>query len=289
MNVIIPEFQLHEKTKIGKVVLKVANLEKMTAFYTQVIGLSLIEKNQQTAKLGTSQQTLLELIKIENPLPLTRRTGLFHVAFLLPTRKDLGNSLIHYLQSNAPIDGASDHGYSEALYLTDPEGNGIEVYRDKPKSEWDIREDGEIVGITEEMDAEGVVAAADRQQTNFPQETIVGHVHLKVADLDQTETFYTQTLGLSLKSNFGNQAKFFAAGEYHHHIGSNTWMGRGVSSMQANDLGLAYYTFVVPTKEAFDDLISHLEHEAVAFTLETSSRLALIDPNGIQLKITYPS
>ena len=289
MNVIIPEFQLHEKTKIGKVVLKVANLEKMTAFYTQVIGLSLIEKNQQTAKLGTSQQTLLELIKIENPLPLTRRTGLFHVAFLLPTRKDLGNSLIHYLQSNAPIDGASDHGYSEALYLTDPEGNGIEVYRDKPKSEWDIREDGEIVGITEEMDAEGVVAAADRQQTNFPQETIVGHVQLKVADLDQTETFYTQTLGLSLKSNFGNQAKFFAAGEYHHHIGSNTWMGRGVSSMQANDLGLAYYTFVVPTKEAFDDLISHLEHEAVAFTLETSSRLALIDPNGIQLKITYPS
>jgi catechol 2,3-dioxygenase len=289
MNVIIPEFQLHEKTKIGKVVLKVANLEKMTAFYTQVIGLSLIEKNQQTAKLGTSQQTLLELIKIENPLPLTRRTGLFHVAFLLPTRKDLGNSLIHYLQSNAPIDGASDHGYSEALYLTDPEGNGIEVYRDKPKSEWDIREDGEIVGITEEMDAEGVVAAADRQQTNFPQETIVGHVHLKVADLDQTETFYTQTLGLSLKSNFGNQAKFFAAGEYHHHIGSNTWMGRGVSPMQANDLGLAYYTFVVPTKEAFDDLISHLEHEAVAFTLETSSRLALIDPNGIQLKITYLS
>lgn len=287
MTVIIPEFQLHKQTHIGKVVLKVANLEKMIVFYTQVIGLSLIEKNHQTAKLGTSQQTLLELIKIENPLPLTRRTGLFHVAFLLPTRKDLGNSLIHYLQSDAPIDGASDHGYSEALYLTDPEGNGIEVYRDKPKAEWDVREDGEIVGITEEMDAEGVVAAADRQQKSFPIGTVVGHVHLKVADLAQTETFYTQVVGLSLKNNFGNQAKFFAAGDYHHHIGSNTWMGNGVSPMAVNDLGLAYYTFVLPDKEAFGALITHLEEESVSFTLETSRRLALLDPNGIQVKMEY--
>lgn len=287
MTVIIPEFQLHEQTQIGKVVLKVANLEKMIAFYTQVIGLSLIEKNQQTARLGTTEKILLELIKVENPLPLTRKTGLFHVAFLLPTRKDLGNTLIHYLQSNAPIDGASDHGYSEALYLTDPEGNGIEVYRDKPKSEWDIREDGEIVGITKEMDAEGVVAAADSQQSTFPTGTIVGHVHLKVADLAQTETFYTQVVGLSLKNNFGNQAKFFAAGDYHHHIGSNTWMGKGVPPMADNDLGLAYYTFVLPDKEAFESLLTHLEKKNVSFTLESSRRLALLDPNGIQVKMEY--
>lgn len=287
MTVIIPEFQLHEQTQIGKVVLKVANLEKMIAFYTQVIGLSLIEKKQQTARLGTAEKILLELIKVENPLPLTRKTGLFHVAFLLPTRKDLGNTLIHYLQSNAPIDGASDHGYSEALYLTDPEGNGIEVYRDKPKSEWDIREDGEIVGITKEMDAEGVVSAADSQQSSFPTGTIVGHVHLKVADLAQTETFYTQVVGLSLKNNFGNQAKFFAAGDYHHHIGSNTWMGKGVTPMADNDLGLAYYTFVLPDKEAFESLLTHLEKENVSFTLESSRRLALLDPNGIQVKMEY--
>ena len=287
MTVIIPEFQLHEQTQIGKVVLKVANLEKMIAFYTQVIGLSLIEKNQQTARLGTTEKILLELIKVENPLPLTRKTGLFHVAFLLPTRKDLGNTLIHYLQSNAPIDGASDHGYSEALYLTDPEGNGIEVYCDKPKSEWDIREDGEIVGITKEMDAEGVVAAADSQQSSFPTGTIVGHVHLKVADLAQTETFYTQVVGLSLKNNFGNQAKFFAAGDYHHHIGSNTWMGKGVPPMADNDLGLAYYTFVLPDKEAFESLLTHLEKKNVSFTLESSRRLALLDPNGIQVKMEY--
>lgn len=287
MTVIIPEFQLHEQTQIGKVVLKVANLEKMIAFYTQVIGLSLIEKNQQTARLGTTEKILLELIKVENPLPLTRKTGLFHVAFLLPTRKDLGNTLIHYLQSNAPIDGASDHGYSEALYLTDPEGNGIEVYRDKPKSEWDIREDGEIVGITKEMDAEGVVAAADSQQSSFPTGTIVGHVHLKVADLAQTETFYTQVVGLSLKNNFGNQAKFFAAGDYHHHIGSNTWMGKGVPPMADNDLGLAYYTFVLPDKEAFESLLTHLEKKNVSFTLESSRRLALLDSNGIQVKMEY--
>jgi catechol 2,3-dioxygenase len=288
MTVNIPEFQLSPETQIGKVVLKVASLEEMIAFYTDIIGFSLLEKQYNLAILGTDKRILLELIQVEKPLPRTRKTGLFHMAILLPSRKDLGNALVHYLKSNAPIDGASDHGYSEALYLTDPEGNGIEVYRDKPMTEWDIREDGEIVGVTEEMDADGVLAAATQQQTSFPEDTIIGHVHLKVADLAQTERFYTEIVGLSLKNNFGKEAKFFAVGSYHHQIGSNTWLGKGVPAMEANDLGLAYYTFLLPNQEAYKKFTLHLAKLGL-YEPKGNTPLSLVDPNGILVKFEYKS
>ncbi|KPG69588.1 VOC family protein [Enterococcus sp. RIT-PI-f] len=286
MNTITPTFQINATTHIGKVALKVANLEKMRDFYAEIIGLTVLHQSADQVDLGTTNNVLLTLQKVSDPLPLTRKTGLFHVAFLLPTRKDLGNTLIHYIETKAPIDGASDHGYSEALYLTDPEGNGIEVYRDKPRSEWDIREDGEIVGITIEMDAQGVVDAADRKQSHFPEDTIVGHVHLKVADLQKTEDFYTQVLGLNLTSNFGAQAKFFAAGDYHHHIGSNIWMGQHTPAMEANDLGLAYYSFVVPDQAALSRLKAHLDEVGAAYKVATDKQISFFDPNGILIKIT---
>lgn len=243
MNPTTTAFKIDAGTKIGHVALKVANLAKMTTFYQEVIGLSLLASNEQESVLGVGQTTLLRLRKITEPLPLTRRTGLYHVAFLLPTRRDLGNALFHYLQVEAPLVGASDHGYSEALYLTDPEDNGIEVYHDKERSQWDIRADGEIVGVTEPMDAEGVLGAADRNWTGFVPETTVGHVHLKVADLIASDTFYTEIMGLTLTSNFGSQAKFFAAGDYHHHLGANNWLGANVPPMEEHDLGLDYYTY----------------------------------------------
>ena len=151
-------------------------------------------------------------------------------------------------------------------------------------SEWDIRADGEIVGVTIEMDAQGVLGAADRSQTTFPAGTTVGHVHLKVADLAKTEEFYTEVLGMRLTSDFGSQAKFFAAGSYHHHIGSNIWMGRNVPAMEEQDLGLAYFTIVLPAL-AFSTLRSHLKARGVSYELETDSRLHLTDPNGINLII----
>ncbi|MGX7328936.1 VOC family protein [Enterococcus bulliens] len=279
-------FQLSEHARIGMVVLKVANLESMTKFYQQVIGLTVLEETATSVDLGTkTNKTLLRLEQIVDPLPLTKRTGLFHVAFLVPSRAALGEALQHYLTIKAPIDGASDHGYSEALYLTDPEGNGIEVYHDKPKEVWDIKENGEIHGITIEMDAQGVLDAATKEWSGFDEETIVGHVHLKVADLEQTEAFYTDQLGLTLKSNFGTQAKFFAAGPYHHHLGSNIWMGKHVPAMQENDLGLHYFIFVLPTKKEMQNLEDHLQKTNVPYQKDYKGRLSLIDPNGIMLKI----
>ncbi|WP_367378491.1 VOC family protein [Enterococcus gilvus] len=283
MTVIIPTFQISAAAHIGRVALKVANLEKMTRFYQEVIGLQVLSQNASQSTLGVGDMVLLELHKVQAPLPVTPKTGLYHVAFLLPSRKDLGNALRHYLQVDAPLIGASDHGYSEALYLNDPEGNGIEVYHDKPQSEWDIRADGEIVGVTLEMDAEAVIAAGDATWYGFPLGTTVGHVHLKVADLMQTEQFYTEVLGLSLKNNFGNQAKFFATGDYHHHIGSNVWLGKNVPAMTENDLGLDYFSFTVSNQAELDRLENHWKTQ-IDYTKDESGSLWVVDPNGITLK-----
>lgn len=286
MTVIIPAFQLNLATQPGTVVLKVADLIAQTRFYQKVIGLEVYEQGLTHSVLGAQQDhiPLLILQRIASPLPLTRKTGLYHMAFLLPSRKDLGNALLHYLRIQAPLIGASDHGYSEALYLIDPEGNGIEIYHDKPRSFWDIRPDGEIPGITAEMDAQGVVAAADDEWHGFPQATRIGHVHLKVADLTATEEFYTDIMGFSLKTNFGNSAKFFASGDYHHHLGTNIWNGRNLPAMDKNDLGLAYYSFFAPNDQELVRIRENLEKGSQNFMILSNGSLALTDPNGINVR-----
>lgn len=282
-------FSIHPEAHPGKVALKVADLNKLVKYY-QEIGLTLLDQNGKNAVLGSeeSEVPLLELIKVENPLPKTRQTGLFHVAFLLPSRKDLGNTLYALLQKKIPIIGASDHGYSEAIYLQDPEGNGIEIYRDKPRSEWDIRENGRIAGITIQMDAEGVMEARDEQATGrFPKGMTVGHVHLSVAHLTKTEGFYTQILGLEVKDYFGEEALFFAAGEYHHHIGANIWQSKEASEMKEADLGLAYFTLQVPDEESFTQIQGNVREAEIRPIEETDQFIRIKDPNGIVIKIEY--
>ncbi|EUJ33406.1 bleomycin resistance protein [Listeria floridensis FSL S10-1187] len=285
-------FTIASTLKLGKVVLKVMNLEAMTQFYQEIIGLDLLEQTEGVSVLGIKADgtVLLELRRsVAMTVQTGRKTGLYHTAFLVPERSDLGNALLHYIKKQAPIIGASDHGYSEALYLNDPEGNGIEVYRDKPSEVWDVRADGRIEGITIEMDADGVVAAADEREnwSGFPSGTSIGHVHLKVADLNQTEQFYTKMLGLSLKTVFPNQAIFLAAGGYHHHIGANVWSGTGIPPMNENDIGLDYYSFILPEQTEFDRLKNHLETNEIDFLASEADTIELLDPNGIKIKITY--
>ena len=279
-----PAFALADTTQIGTVALKVADLAKMSQFYQAIIGLHLIKETDTTAILGVGQRPLLILNQVHTPLAKSQKTGLYHTAFLLPTRAALGDALLHYLTIKAPLIGASDHGYSEALYLGDPEGNGIEVYRDKPTSEWDIREDGEIVGTSLELDAQAVVDSATRQWSGFPEGTTVGHIHLQVSDLNETQTFYTDVLGLSLKNNFGAQAKFFATGAYHHHVGANTWNGQGLPPMTTNDLGLDYYTFNTKTYMELKRIESHFVADSIPFTKENDGTLWMTDPSGIRVK-----
>lgn len=223
---------------IQQVTLKVADLDKMVNFYTKTIGLKLLKQGEGRAWLAPqgTNDAILVLKELTAGEENQGTTGLYHIAFLLPTRKDLGNMLLWLLQENVQI-GAADHGYSGALYLSDPENNGIEIYWDKPEEVWDIRPNGEIIGVTEELDGDSLAAEADGHWLGISEGSKIGHIHLKVADLDTTETFY-KNLGFGLKSNFGQQAKFFAAGQYHHHIGTNTWSGKQLPTIQENQFGL---------------------------------------------------
>lgn len=276
-------FTIDPQTKLDKVALKVANLAKLSQFYHEVIGLEILASTATKSHFGVAGKTLLTLEKLPAPLASTPKTGLFHLAFLLPTRQNLGEALAHYLQVEAPLTGASDHGYSEAVYLTDPEGNGIEVYWDKPREDWTITDTGKIPGVTEEMDVKGVLGSAKNPWQGFSEGTVLGHVHLKVNNLDKTAAFYELGLGLTLTSDYGKQAKFFAAGNYHHHLGANTWQGR-LPLMTKNDLGVAYFSFLVSHQEALDQLAENLQAQEI-FHQKSKGKIWLQDPNGIPIEI----
>lgn len=277
---------LPETTMVEQVTLKVADLKRMEDFYTQVIGLMILKEEADTAFLAAqgSTNTILVLKKITPEESAVETTGLYHTAFLLPTRKDLANTLLWLMQKDVEL-GAADHGYSEALYLTDPEGNGIEIYHDKPMIVWDIRPNGEIIGVTEELDADGLVKTSDGQWLGLAPGSKIGHIHLKVADLERTQEFYT-ALGFSLKSNFGTKAKFFAAGPYHHHIGTNTWSGAGLPKVQANQLGLESYMFRLPDKAGLELVKANAEAAGLDFTSEPH-QLTLEDPSGMLLTFMH--
>ena len=281
-------FKLNENTKIGKVVLNVENLENMKNFYQSYIGLDIKTETAEEITFGAhgEDKVILVLKSVPASGEKGRYAGLYHLALLVPARKDLGEVLYHLLSAKYPIKGASDHGYSEAIYLDDPEGNGIEIYRDKPVSEWDIRDNGDIAGVTEPMNAEGVIAEAAEPFKGMPAGTYMGHVHLFVSDLEKTEEFYKDLLGFDLKFNFGAQAKFFAAGLYHHQIGSNVWAGTNIPAAPTGTRGMDFYTIELDSVEDFKAIKSGLDEKAYAYELNNKNmQITLDDPNGIHLLI----
>ncbi|MEC6747838.1 VOC family protein [Marinilactibacillus sp. XAAS-LB27] len=278
-------YKIEQTASIGSVTLKVKDLNRLSEYY-QELGLTVIEAAEDKVSLGASgsDQPLLVLKTIQNVVD-RRAAGLFHTAFLLPSRKDLGDTLYRLLVKKVPIGGASDHGYSEAIYLQDPEGNGIEIYRDKPKSDWDIREDGRIAGITIEMDADGVIESRDQSGMveKFPENTTIGHIHLSVIDLDETQEFYQQ-LGFDLTDQFGDQARFFSAGGYHHHIGTNIWMGKHLPKLSEEDLGLESYSVLLSSEESLEKLKQIIEIRGILVLEDAHQVLSVLDPNGIEVR-----
>lgn len=281
-------FKLHENTKIGKVVLNVENLSNMKIFYNEYIGLDIKSESAKEIAFGAHGDDKVLVVLKEVPASDVSGpfAGLYHLALLLPTRKDLGEVLNHLIAAKYPLTGASDHGYSEAIYLNDPEGNGIEIYRDKPVSEWDIRDNGDIAGVTEPMDAEGVIASVEGPFKGMPAGTYMGHVHLFVSDLEKTDTFYKDVLGFDLKFDFGSQAKFFAAGLYHHQIGSNVWAGTNIPATPKGVRGMDYYTIELNSKEELASLKESLDANSYAYELdEAANTVSLADPSGIRIVI----
>ncbi|EAC7892264.1 VOC family protein [Listeria monocytogenes] len=274
--------EISEELRLGEVVLNVGHLKEMAGFYQEVIGLKLLEENERMVRLGVSgsDEALLVLKKIDNAVvPEVPRIGLFHTAFLLPTRESLADVLLHLAKSGYPIDGAGDHAYSEALYLHDIEGNGIEIYADRPKAEWMRDGDGNLPMVTEQVDVDSLLQiATDEPFTGMPNGTIIGHVHLQVADADKAEQFYKEVLGMNLTTAIPS-ARFFAAGDYHHHIGSKVWAGRNLELLQENETGLAWFTIITPDKDAI--ITNLIEQGYDVKRLENT--ISVTDSNGIKI------
>ena len=280
--------RLGPATHCGVVALSVRSLERSLRYYTDRIGLRVQQQSAGEALLGAGTQALLRLVEQPGALSVQRNhTGLYHFALLTPDRTALGRLLAHLLETQTPIDGASDHGVSEALYLTDPDGHGIELYRDRPRAEWPLVA-GKLTMTTDPLDARGLLAAAlpQRAWNGLEPETTVGHVHLHVADLVAAEHFYVELLGLDLMQRFGRQAVFVSAGGYHHHLGLNTWAGQGAPPAPAAAARLLCWELVVPAPA---DLQAALERLAAAGYPATAvaNSWQVSDPsaNVIQLRV----
>lgn len=283
-------YRIPADAHVGPVHLTVRNLERVLTLYRETLGLATLRKQGDAFVLGvrggepgTSRPLLLLTESPEAPSPPRRSTGLYHVAIRLPTRRALGDTLRRLSQMRYPLQGAANHHVSEALYLADPEGNGLEIYADTPTSRWRDAA-GRLQMDTAPLDVNGLLAEAgeDGEWTGLPEGTVVGHIHLRVSDIPQTERFYRDLLGMDLMARYGDQAAFFSAGGYHHHIGANTWESAGAPPPPPGAAGLRYYTLVLPNGDALDALAQRLVDAGLPLEREPL-RVALRDPSGNRL------
>ncbi len=229
------------------------------------------------------------LVEEPGARPAPRSTGLFHFALLVPEEADLARFLAHAARDRVGLAGASDHGVSQALYLRDPDGHGIEVYRDRPRGEWYDKRTGELRLYTEPLDLDGVLAAIDDPAVapydGLAPGTRMGHVHLQVRDTGEAVRFYRDVLGMDLMAQLGDQAAFLSAGGYHHHIGANTWASRGAGPPPPGSAALRYATVVLPDDAARDRVATRVA-EAGGEPEEHDGGVLVSDPSANRLLLT---
>jgi catechol 2,3-dioxygenase len=276
------DYSIDPATHVGAVHLTVADLDRSLAFYTEILGLR-AERHEGDATLSAAGQTPLLVLEHRPGAPLRspRTTGLYHFALVVPSRHALARALAHLAETRYPLQGAADHLVSEALYLADPEDNGIEIYRDRPRDEWP-RIGGQLRMATDPIDIEGIMAEltdAEEPWLGFDPGTVMGHIHLQVADISTAERFYVDVLGFDLITHFGNSASFVSAGGYHHHIGLNTWASRGASPPPPGSTGLSRYVIALPTADALGAVTARLRDAAIA-TTEEDGAIVAADPFG---------
>ena len=263
--------------------LAVADLGRSLAFYTEQLGLAVHAQSGSHARLGAPGAPFLILEEEPGVWPVRRVTGLFHFAVLVPSRASLAGSLHRLLETHTPLQGASDHLVSEALYLGDPDGNGIEIYRDRPREEWRW-ENGEIAMATEPLDLQALNDEAREPWSGLPLGTVLGHVHLHVARIPAAETFYRGVVGFDLTTRFGPTASFLSAGGYHHHLAVNTWAGLDAPRPPEGAAGLRESVLALPSASDVDGV--RLRAEAAGVPAHVDARgLTLEDPSGNVLRI----
>lgn len=293
--------ELPAESRIGRAALRVGNLDRVRDFYINVVGLRVLDRRSDATDggstdsvvLGAGDVPLLTLFgRPDAPERQPGEAGLFHVAFRVPTRAALG-TVLERIESRWRLTGASEHLVSEALYCRDPEGNGVEIYRDRERDEWPIDSDGRVEMGTLPLDRTGVLEAAPdgRSTDQLPPGTDIGHIHLEAVDLEATRTFYTDVVGLRLRQRMAG-ATFLAAGEYHHHVGLNVWNRSRDPAGESR--GLAWYELLVPQGTVCDlrsrleraDLIPDDDETQPHWDGETS--LEALDPAGVRVRFRTP-
>jgi catechol 2,3-dioxygenase len=279
---------IHPDTHIGLVTLRVADLERSLNFYRGILGFQVVEQTPISLILGAQDGLpLLELRELLDAQPQPyRSTGLYHVAILLPTRPDLGRALIRMAEAGLEI-GQGDHLVSEALYISDPDGNGLEIYRDRPRNTWNWL-GGTVKMASDPVDIRGLVEEgkrADVQWQVLPAGTRVGHIHLRVGDISQAEQFYHDILGFDITAHMPG-ALFVSAGGYHHHIGMNTWQSRNAGMAPQDTAGLQTFVIALPNREALAEVRTRLVAHDMPMHQEDDDTLIVADPwsNRVELR-----
>lgn len=272
---------IHPQAQIGTVCLNVSHLDETADFYVNNLGFELIQQEAGTIHLGVGEKILLILKEKLGAKQYPGRTGLYHFAILVPSRRALARSLRHLSETKTPLQGFADHWVSEAIYLADPEGNGIEIYRDRSRDQWPLQ-DGRIQMSTEPLDIEGIlgeIAGESTSWTGLEPGTQIGHIHLQVSDISSADQFYTGVIGFDLIMHFGPSAGFVSAGGYHHHVGYNTWSSRGAGKPPDDAGGLAWYTIDLPSDEALERLKLQVTSSGHKVDI-IDGRLTLEDPSA---------
>jgi catechol 2,3-dioxygenase len=278
-------FDMHAAPlRIGTVRLKVRDLDVVSTFYQSVLGLSPVATSEHRVTLGAGSTPLLELEGDPSLSPLDpRQAGLFHTAFLLPTRSDLARWVAHAAEARVPLQGASDHIVSEAFYLADPEGNGIEVYADRPVSAWH-GENGEIRMSTDPLDLPDLLQSVEGTEwSGFPEGSI-GHVHLQVGDTGEADGFYHDVLGLDIAARYPG-ASFYGSGGYHHQLAGNVWNSRRAGVRPQGMAGLDAVEIVVRNAADLAAITARVEGAGME-SIKTTDGLTLHDPWGTAITLT---
>lgn len=278
-------YEYNSRIHLAEVALNVRDLSGQTAFYHQLLGLEILDQSEKEVLLGAGGKPLVKLIQTEDTSNPKQSYGLYHMALLLPTREDLANVFKRLLDLKISLVGGADHGYSEAIYLEDLEGNGIELYRDKPVTEWGIREDGRIIGVTEELSAQDIYQLGKEIESfAIASGTRMGHVHLSVRNSHESSAFYQESLDLEDKFTIPH-ASWIASGDYHHHLAVNEWGGKNLAPREHGMVGLAYYVVEVENKEELLKVFAQSQTGKAITQWISSSEFSMIDKDGIVTRV----
>jgi catechol 2,3-dioxygenase len=274
-------------TRIGAVHLTIRDLDRSIRFYETHLGFTLRRRDAGIARLGAGGSDLLVLTQSAHGPRVRGTTGLYHFAVLVPSRAGLARALRRLVDTGTVMQGAADHGVSEAVYLADVDGNGIEIYRDRPRAEWPVV-GGRLHMGAEPLDLDDLLSAAEEAAAGLASGTVVGHVHLHVSRLDEAQRFYVDVLGFELMQRYGPSALFVAAGGYHHHIGLNTWAGVGAPPPPPGAIGLRHFDVVLPTEAAVAELSARIVAAGIPVG-SVEGGILVRDPAGNAIRVAASS